>query len=99
MTGEGWNMDFVTQEVAGTLSPFVCREEPFQRTFPPSKARGSRLGPAGGRGAGGDKLGSVFSHGDSLILGRGRKDGGRAKNWGEIKRNVQGWGLDEEATG
>lgn len=62
------------------------------------------MGPAGGRGAGGDKPGNVFSHGDSLIPGRGRKDGGRnpwnrAKNWGEIKRNAQGWDLDEEATG
>lgn len=48
MTGEGWNMDFVTKEVAGTLSPFVCREEPFQRAFPPLKAGGWRLGPLGG---------------------------------------------------
>lgn len=41
----------------------------FRGPFP-SKAGGWRVGPAGGRGAGGDKPGSVFSHGDSLTLGR-----------------------------
>lgn len=47
---KGWNTDFVTKEVAGTLSPFKCREEPLQRTFSPIKAGGWRLGATAGKG-------------------------------------------------
>lgn len=46
-TGKGRNTDIVPKEVAGTLSPFVCREEPFRRRPFPLKAGGWRVGPVG----------------------------------------------------
>lgn len=48
LAGEGWNMDFITQEVAGTLSPFVCRKNHFRGPFPLRKLEAPGWGPLGG---------------------------------------------------
>lgn len=50
LTGEGGNTDFITKEVAGTLSLFQCREEPFQGAFFHPKPEAGELVPTEGKG-------------------------------------------------
>lgn len=51
LTGKKVELDFVAKEVAGTLSPFKCGGEPFQRTvFPAQKLEAGRLGLMEGQG-------------------------------------------------
>lgn len=105
----GWNTGFFTEEVAGTLRPFKCREEPFQRTSSPAESwRLAGSGPLMERTlvetnqakVSSDTVTALHWAEDEEDEGKNRWSSAKERHVGQVKGNdAQEWDGDGEAAG